>query len=111
MSIPPPNDPPPPPPSSPQPPSPEPARYRRLMGAGIGVAFMIVLVGGGLVWSGSGALVIIGFVLAVVASTLAMFSARFRPYAVGFLIAVGLVIIVIGGACIGLIASLSSQWA
>ncbi|MGW5237900.1 hypothetical protein ACWEOW_03115 [Monashia sp. NPDC004114] len=81
------------------------------MGAGIGVAFVIVLVGGGLQLSNGVSLVISGMVLAVVGSTLAMFSPRFRPYAVGFLIAVGLVIIVVGGACIGLIATLSSQGA
>jgi hypothetical protein len=47
-----------------------------------------------------------GILLAVVGSTFAMFSSRIRPYAAGFLIAVAVVIIVVGGACIGIIASL-----
>ena len=66
-----------------------------------------MLVGVALHYDNGFSLIVGGIFLALVGSTVAMVSSRVRPYAAGFLIAVALVIIVAGGACIGLIATMS----
>jgi hypothetical protein len=50
-----------------------------------------------------------GLLLAVVLATVAMVSERMRPYAAGFLLGLGIVAVVGGGACIGLIAIVSAS--
>ncbi len=47
---------------------------------------------------------LVTLVAAIVGATVALVSERLQPYAAGFLIASGVMPIVLGGACIGLIA-------
>ena len=96
------------PPPGPPPPSP-PQRPGRLAGALAAVAFWFVAV---VVWFRFGGdQLLTGLVLTLGASilgaTAALTSERLRPYATGFLIASGVLPIVLGGACIGLIAVLA----
>ena len=116
MTAPPPNYPPTPPPpppggdsDGPAPVPPKPPRRSRLTGAFLGIVFVIVLIGVGLQVSNGPTVILGGFILAVVVSTIAMASTRTRSYAAGFLIAVAATAIVLGGACIGLIALVSQS--
>ena len=91
-----------PPPSFPAPPR----RPGRLLGALAAIGFWVVAT---LLWFRFGGdQLLTGLVLtlgaSVLAATAALASERFRPYATGFLIASGVLPIVLGGACIGLIA-------
>jgi hypothetical protein len=116
MTVPPPNYP---PPSSSQPPPPpgegdgsafippKPPRRGRLVGAFLGIVYVLVLIGIGLQLRNGIAVIIGGILLAIVGATVALASEQVRSYAAGFLIAVALVTIVVGGACVGLIAILA----
>lgn len=51
---------------------------------------------------------IVGLLCGFVGGTVAIAIERARPYAVGFLISLGTVVVVGGGACVALIASLGT---
>jgi hypothetical protein len=59
--------------------------------------------------SGVTVLVLAPLVALVVASLLVA-SERLRPYAVGFVITLAAVVVVLGGACVGLIALLATGY-
>jgi hypothetical protein len=46
--------------------------------------------------------------ISVAGGTLAMFSGRARPYATGFVLTMGITLIVVGGVCVALLAAVSS---
>jgi hypothetical protein len=112
VSVPPPILPPPPsggaPPPEGEPPPPQseppPGRRPRALGVLVAVAYVVVLLGAALMFDQSFGLAIGGILLGVVVATVALVSERWRPYATGFLLALGLSAVILGGACIGLIA-------
>jgi hypothetical protein len=62
---------------------------------------------------GQGGLVlpIILIPVALVLGTLALISPRVRPYATGFLLTMGVLLVVVGGLCVALLSGLSSSGA
>jgi len=52
---------------------------------------------------------LVTLVASVLGATVALTSRRLQPYATGFLIASGVMPIVLGGACIGLIAVIAGS--
>ncbi|HEU5144433.1 MAG TPA: hypothetical protein VFT81_04590, partial [Dermatophilaceae bacterium] len=46
--------------------------------------------------------------VALVLGTLAMISPRVRPYATGFLLTMGVLLVVVGGLCVALLSGVSS---
>lgn len=122
MSVPPPNYPPEQPPGKPPdppsgapplpvggPPGPEPRRPGRLLGGVAALGYIVLLlVVSGQVSQPFGVLVY-GLLLGVAGATIAIVTERFRPYAVGFLLGLGIVSIVAGGVCIGFLALLTSM--
>ncbi|WP_175442413.1 hypothetical protein [Humibacillus sp. DSM 29435] len=123
MTVPPPNYPPPgsppPPPQGPPvgppgspwggPPPPPPRRPGRLVGGVLAVAFVLLLF---VVATNTGTVLEVligGLLLGVVVATVGVAFERYRPYATGFLLGLAIIIVVGGGACIGLIAALSSS--
>ena len=124
MTVPPPNYPPPgsppPPPQGPPvgppvspwggpPATPPPRRPGRLVGGVLAVAFVLLLF---VIAANTGTIVEVligGLLLGVVVATVGIAFERYRPYATGFLLGLAIIIVVGGGACIGLIAVLSSS--
>lgn len=119
MTIPPPNYPPPVPPGPPSGPpngppgpgqgphAPEPRKPGRAVGSLAAVAYLVLLI---MLFPQVGLpfeTLVGGFVVGLLVATFAVASERLRPYAVGFLITMGVFVIVAGGACIGLIVLLS----
>lgn len=100
-------------PPPPEPPweNPPPQRQgrRRWLGALVAAAYIAALVGTAVRSQDGFALLVGGLLLAVVLATVAMVSERMRPYAAGFLLGLGIVAVVGGGACIGLIAIVSAS--
>lgn len=119
MTIPPPNQPP--DPDSPQPgssgaadrpwehPAPRRQGRKRLLGALIAVVYLVALLGITAQLSDGATLLVGGVLLGVLVGTVLMASQDVRPYAAGFLLGIAAVIVIGGGACIGLIAFISSS--
>lgn len=110
MTVPPPNYSPPGPPSGTPPgpwqgpPSPPSRPPGRLLGALLAVAFLCLLF---VVAANSGlpiGSILAALPVAIVVATVAVARERYRQYAVGFLLGLASVLIVGGGACIGLFA-------
>lgn len=108
----PPPGPPPSPPPSGQPAPQPPHRRPRLIGASaaVGVVILAALIG---ILIGQGGLVlpILLVPVGLVLGTLALISPQARPYATGFLMGMGIMLVVGGGLCVVLIASLSNAGA
>ncbi|EWT01682.1 hypothetical protein N865_15380 [Intrasporangium oryzae NRRL B-24470] len=89
---------------------PTPRRHgrKRLLGALAAVVYLAALLGTSLGWSSGATLLVGGVLFGVLAGTVLMAIEEMRPYAAGFLLGLAAVIVVGGGACIGLIAYVSS---
>ena len=105
MTIPPPNFP---PPEGDPPTPPPPDRSGCFPGGLVAVLYCAVVVAVALTSRAPAQVIVGGAIGGVVLGTAAIASDKLRPYAAGFLGGLAAVVIVLGGACVALIAMLTS---